>query len=227
MTRRLLLPLSLAVNLALLGAGLWLWSGLAARSLLGQFVEPARERQLSQFEVLPVRPGSVVFLGDSITAGGSWHELFPHTPVHNRGIGGDTAAGVLARIAQVTDGRPAAVFLMIGTNDLFIGRAPAAIAQKVEAIVTAIASTSPGTQVYLQSVLPRAAEYRDRVVALNRALEAVTERTASVWVNLYPYMLDVSDGSIRNDYSNDELHLTGRGYLAWRAQIDPLVRSHR
>jgi hypothetical protein len=35
--------------------------------------------------------GEVVFLGDSITAGGAWHEWFPDVPVVNRGIDGDTS----------------------------------------------------------------------------------------------------------------------------------------
>jgi len=43
-------------------------------------------------------------------------------------------------------------------------------------------------------------------------------------LDLYPVFLDAADGSIRNDLSNDELHLLGAGYLAWRDAISALVR---
>jgi lysophospholipase L1-like esterase len=62
-----------------------------------------------------------VFLGDSITQG--WNDLasaFPDMKVANRGInGGDTTRGVLIRLQDdVLSLDPAAIVLLIGTNDL-------------------------------------------------------------------------------------------------------------
>src|SRR3954451_1058356 len=48
-----------------------------------------------------VGDADVVMLGDSITEGIDWHELFPHVRILNRGIGGDTSAGVLNRLDEV------------------------------------------------------------------------------------------------------------------------------
>jgi len=72
-------------------------------------------------------PQAIVFLGDSLTSACEWHELFGNNlTILNRGIGGDTSAGVLKRIPTVAVLRPAAVFLMIGTNDAqALGYAPA------------------------------------------------------------------------------------------------------
>lgn len=79
------------------------------------------------FRVLP-SPGSraIVFLGDSLTSGCEWRELFGHQlTILNRGIGGDTSAGVLKRVSTVAALRPVATFLMIGTNDAqLLGYAP-------------------------------------------------------------------------------------------------------
>jgi lysophospholipase L1-like esterase len=176
---------------------------------------------VSQFEVLPVLPGDTVFLGDSITEGGSWHELFPESRVRNRGIGGDVTMGVLARVNQVSRGAPSQVFLLIGTNDLAFGIPEADIVANIRRIIDEILEESPRTEIFVQSVLPRAAEYRERIESLNRLLQPSINGVAQ-WVELYPLFLD-ADGSINDAYSNDELHLNGRGYLVWREAISGYV----
>ena len=90
------------------------YSAVASGYLISLFIQPAHERWVSQFEELPIASGDTVFLGDSITEGGSWHELFPESSVRNRGIGGVTTSGILARIDQIRHGKPGQIFLMIG-----------------------------------------------------------------------------------------------------------------
>jgi lysophospholipase L1-like esterase len=180
-------------------------------------IKPHYARAVTQFKALPVESGDTVFLGDSLTEFGMWTALFPDTPVRNRGIVGDDTAGVLARLDEVTAGRPAQVFLMIGTNDLTYGVPHRQIVANVERIVSAIKADSPRTEVFVQSLLPRAKSFRDRVESLNRALRSAVEGDAT-WIDLYPHFLD-ADGSIADRFSNDELHLFGSGYLVWRDAI--------
>ena len=116
------------------------------------------------------------------------------------------------------------VFLLIGTNDLAFGVAETDIVRNVRDIIDEIQAVSPQTEIYVQSVLPRAVEYREQVESLNRALQPVIEEAAT-WIDLYPIFLD-SDGSIKNAYSNDELHLHGAGYVAWRDAIKTFVTTH-
>ena len=59
--------------------------------------------------------------GDSLTEGIDWRELFPDVKILNRGIGGDTSAGVLNRLDEVIGRHPKIVVLMIGANDLRMG----------------------------------------------------------------------------------------------------------
>ncbi len=221
--KRFLIGLSVTVNLLVLAGAIWVATGAPLRAAVRAFVQPAHDRWVSQFAVLPVQPGDVVFLGDSITEGGAWEELFPDVPVRNRGIGGDRTPGALERLDQVTKGQPAKVFLKIGTNDLFVGTPEEEIAANIGTILERIASESPETRAYVQSVLPRQAEWREAVESLNRRLEAVAGEHGATWVDLYPLFLDPDDGSIRDDLANDELHLLGKGYLVWRDHIDELV----
>jgi lysophospholipase L1-like esterase len=229
--KKLLIGISIAINLLLLTVVAWVWLGGARGLILEYFIEPSHTRWVSQFETLPVQPGDVVFLGDSITEGGAWHELFPQSQVRNRGIGGDTTTGVLARLGQVTAGKPAQVFLMIGTNDLAMGTPISQIAANIGEIVDQIRIASPETAIFVQTVLPRAADYRSDVETLNAEILATIGGKAN-WVDLYPEFLSPGDGSIEDALSNDELHLMGEGYLLWRDTLKPLViqrslRYHR
>jgi lysophospholipase L1-like esterase len=145
----------------------------------------------------------------------------PRSRVRNRGIGGDVTIGVLARVNQISRGAPSQVFLLIGTNDLAFGVAEADIVANVRSIIDEILEESPRTAIFVQSVLPRAAEYRERIESLNRLLQPSIDGVAQ-WVDLYPLFLD-ADGSINDTYSNDELHLNGTGYLVWREAISGYV----
>ena len=80
-------------------------------------VLPKRERHVSFFAAFPVEQRDIVFVGDELTEEGRWSELFPGTPVKNRGIAGDTTRDVALRIGQVASGNPGKVFLMIGGKD--------------------------------------------------------------------------------------------------------------
>lgn len=196
---------------------------IGAKSLLRHTVmKIGYEGRVSKFDAYPIATGDVVFLGDSITEGGLWHEMFPGIPVKNRGISGDTTEGVVARLDQITRGKPGKVFLLIGTNDLFHNEPIDTVVENISTIVNTIQDNSPETEIFVQSILPRADDYKDRVEALNAGVkEAVTGKAQ--WIDLYPLFLDPEDGSIRNDLSLDELHLVGKGYLLWQDRIQPLV----
>lgn len=222
---RKLLVVSLALNALVLAFVAWVALGPGQRTIVRAFLEGHNARQISAFEAFPIAPDDVVFLGDSITAGGPWEELFPGIRVRNRGIGGDTTDGVLRRLEQVTSGGPAKVFLLIGTNDLARGASEAEIVAGIEEILDGLKQQTPDTEVYLQSVLPRGAGYRDEIEALNARLAEVAIEMGAAWVDLYPAFLDEGTGAIRAELSNDALHLLGPGYTLWREQIESPVRA--
>ncbi len=126
--------------------------------------------RMDLFAATPLGAGDIVFLGDSITEGAEWNELFPDLPVRDRGISGDTTAGVLARLDTVTASRPAAVFLLIGTNELAPSLDPAPSLARQREILERIRRESPDTRVFVQSLLPRAAAFRERDRKLQRCL---------------------------------------------------------
>ncbi len=215
--RKALVGLSVALNLVVIGAATWLWFGEPFRALVHPMMTTAA---VSFFDAYPVEPGDIVLLGDSITFGGHWNEIAPGRPVRNRGIGGDRTDDLLARLEPILEGRPSKLFLMIGTNDLGTGVPHDTIVARYATLLDRFASETPSTTVYVQSVLPRAADYRERIERLNQALRAMAAERGLTYIDLYPAFL-AEDGSIRDELTFDEIHLTGDGYREWHRLLEP------
>lgn len=166
-------------------------------------------------------------LGDSITAGCEWRELFRRNDVYNRGIGNDTTVGVLHRISTVTRMRPSAVFLMIGTNDAqTAGLSPEESAQNIRLIIQRIHTESPGTHVYLESLLPSKQPKKNLwVSAANKLLRNVAGATGAEWVDLYPLFAIPGTDVIQDQYTVDGLHLSAEGYDVWLRRIRPALHA--
>lgn len=185
------------------------------------------------FEMLGVQPRNIVFLGDSITDGCEWSELFGNPSCLNRGISGDRSDWLLERIDAVAAGRPRRIFLMIGINDLAQGRTPEQIAAAVREIVARVRELSPRTRLHIQSVLPVNGKSFDNfrghyahaaeIPVTNALLKRLCEEEQIPWIDLYTAMVD-DEGNLRAEYTNDGLHLLGAGYAVWKKRIEAYVR---
>lgn len=183
---------------------------------------PYWQHRVDLFQRLPNPDGEVVFLGDSITDGSEWKELVGLPQVTNRGISGDTAWGVLARIEEVTDGDPAKIFLLIGTNDLAHGESVADVNAKIAEILETIGKQAPDARVYLQSVLPVYGEDSERknkrIRTLNTRLTDLDTLQHVTYVDIATPMQN-EEGELRSEVSTDGLHLNGKGYYLWYSVI--------
>ena len=193
------------------------------RGLLFRLFGPAQVSRQTQLAALPVPPKHILFLGDSITEQGMWHEWFPDLPTVNRGVGGETTEQVLARIdAAVSE--PIAVFLLIGTNDIS-GAVPSSdIVENLRAIIAAIRERAPSVPIFIESIMPRTLKYREEIVHLNRLYrEAVADAGKNVsYVDLWP-ALATPAGALRVELTGDNVHLNGEGYRAWVDVLHPII----
>lgn len=186
------------------------------------------------FEVLPVTSDDIIFLGNSITNGAEWCELFSDPHVKNRGISGDTAEGVYDRLAPILSGKPKKIFLMIGINDVARGRTTDEIAGGIRAIAERIVAESPSTQLYLQSILPvndcfgkfegHTSRYR-QVAEINAEIRRMASEMKVVYIDIYSRFAEPVSGKMRPELTNDGLHLLGTGYLLWRDIVTPYVKE--
>lgn len=186
------------------------------------------------FSVDPVPAHPVVFLGDSITYGADWKELFPYSPAVNRGIGGDTTLGLLKRMDQIIALKPSQIFLMIGTNDLCYNRPIPKIIANYRLILDRFREELPETTVYVQSVLP----FNDRIFPArglrnNDEIRELNDEIRSLTIEYrYPYIdLDSvftgPDGRLPVKYTSDGLHLSQTGYWQWQNQIKQYVSAEK
>jgi lysophospholipase L1-like esterase len=175
-----------------------------------------------------IQKGDIVFLGDSITDGGCWDELFPELNIKNRGINADDTVGVLARLDDILCCEPAALFILIGTNDLnwWNYRHDEEILANYSKILSRCKELSPSTQVFIQSILPRAKRYANQITVLNLHLEKLADSYGYTYINLHSHFADES-GSLKTEFHNDHLHLMSAGYKLWVELLTPYLEGFR
>ena len=182
----------------------------------------------SLFEVLPVLSSDIVFLGNSITDGCEWAELFNNRHVKNRGISADRSGWLLDRLDPIIEGHPKKLFLLIGTNDLAAGVTPEEIVANVAKLIDRFQNESRWTKIYVQSILPvngkDFSKYKNHyahshlIVPTNKKLEALCDEKEVTYLDVWGALAD-HDGKLDKRYTNDGLHLMGDGYLVWRDAI--------
>ena len=192
---------------------------------------PYYQHKKSMFESLPNSPGEIIFLGNSITDGCNWTELFSDLRVKNRGISGDVTEGILNRLDEVTESSPAKIFIMIGINDLARNKSKKKILDQCEIIVDQIIADSPETEIYLQSILPVNKKYgrfekhyskSDSIVSMNNGLENLAKRKGQIYVDLYSSFID-DENNLKDEFTEDGLHLNGKAYQMWKSLVDKYI----
>lgn len=184
------------------------------------------------FELLPDTKKEIVFLGNSITDGGEWIELFNNKRCKNRGISGDVTEGVLFRLDEVTRSKPAKVFLLIGINDLARGISKDTVFANICKIAENIRLISPKTKVFIQSIFPVNASFGkfekhvdkgEEVIFVNTELKKWCGQNGFRYVDLYKHLVTPGTDLLDPAYTNDGLHLLGAGYMKWVEVVKPLL----
>ena len=190
------------------------------------------EQRAGHFRLLPNERGEIVFLGDSITEGCRWSEVFRNPQIKNRGMSGDVTRGVLDRLDEVVESKPAKIFLMIGINDLAAGLTEKEVLANIKSIIREIRQKSPETELYLQSLLPVNPDFpifpdhtdkARQIKNINTVLRRMANDYGAVFVDLYP-LFTVEGDKLNPRYTNDGLHLTGAGYAVWKEAIASFLR---
>lgn len=193
------------------------------------------EQRATHFEQLSISPLDIVFVGNSITNGGEWHEIFNNKNIKNRGISGDIAEGLYDRLGTILEGEPHKIFLMIGINDIAKNNSIDSIVFNIEKSISKIHEESPNTTIYLQSVLPINPDFGmfsqhmkpDMIIKLNTELEKLADRSSSVYINLYSHFVIDGTTKMKPEYTNDGLHLLGAGYQKWREILSPYIDNEK
>lgn len=170
---------------------------------------------------------SIVMVGDSLTDGAEWREMFPGVAVVNRGVDGDTTAGVLRRMESIASARARKAFVMVGINDFKEGRTVEAVFEDYRTIVSALGKS--GMKVFVQSTLMcnvAKAEWisctaiQGRIRELNGRLAGLASPNV-VFIDINVRLAGA--GGLKPDLTYDGVHLNGEGYRIWRDEISKFV----
>ena len=185
---------------------------------------------IKKFKKSPLGYENIVFLGNSITAGGKdWSKRLNYPNIKNRGIGGDVTEGVLRRLDEITYYKPKAVFLLIGINDLWntspIEPTVDYISKNIIRITQEIKKKSPKTKVFVQTILPVEKQiYRVPINEINNFLKSEESKNSYSIIDLHSFFVD-DKGLIIEDFFSDGIHLTEQGYNNWVKIIRLIVQS--
>ena len=179
--------------------------------------------------------------GETVFTGSSLCELFPinemlqnvepRIRVYNRGIGGDCISGMINRVQPIVDGRPKAIFIMGGANDLLFSKiSNEKLLQQYERLLDIIARETPRTRVYIQSLLPLNEAHNEafmkgknaRFAEFNALLRAMAERRGLTFIDIWSAMQ--RNGELPEEYTFDGIHLKAAGYAVWIEKIRPYVK---
>jgi lysophospholipase L1-like esterase len=182
---------------------------------------PYYKAKKSIFEIMPNDTSEIIFLGNSITDNCDWYELFGKSNIKNRGIGGDIINGVIDRLDEVVESKPQKIFLMIGTNDLGRGNNLEKILSDYGRLVKLILTKTPETEVYLQSLLPtkdNPIRKNSDIIKINKGILQIAKSHSLTYVNLFD-LLKTDNNELNTSFTNDGLHINGKGYLIWKNEI--------
>jgi lysophospholipase L1-like esterase len=182
----------------------------------------------------------VVFMGDSITD--SWQQprfggFFPGKPYIDRGISGQTTPQMLLRFRpDVIALAPRVVVILAGTNDI-AGNTGPMTDEQIEGNLASMAELAKanGIRVVFSSILP-VSQYHvrpgdtgapqttrrpmARITALNTWMKAYAAANGHIYLDYFAAMVD-SDGLLKAELSEDDLHPTAAGY----AIMSPLAEA--
>lgn len=177
----------------------------------------------------PRSSNAVVFAGSSSFR--LWTNLpsaFPELTVLNRGFGGSTMRDLLRHFDQVVAiGRPRAVVVYEGDNDLAEQRMPEAIAAEYAEFLDRMQRQLPGTPVLILAVKasPKRRSLMELQRELNQRLHALcNSRPGAGFADTFAAVLDRSGEPDPTLFESDRLHLNDRGYRAWTPVITQALK---
>lgn len=189
------------------------------------------EQRKSHFEKLPNDSSEIIFLGNSITDGCNWSELFNDLRIKNRGISADITQGILDRLNEITEAKPLKIFIMIGINDLAAGISVDQLVANYKKIIEKIKTDSKDTKIFIQSILPVNPDFPKfknhtkksaEILEVNDKLKLLAQDFKLVYIDLYSLFV-INDNKLNPEYTNDGLHLTGSGYLVWKSAVQKYI----
>ncbi|MGB1309947.1 MAG: GDSL-type esterase/lipase family protein [Leucothrix sp.] len=179
-----------------------------------------------------VKPGSVIFLGDSLTQGLNVAAVANNAI--NYGIGMDSSVGLLRRIPSYPSLKQAStVVIAIGINDLLRAkRSPKAIIKNYHAILNHLSTLASNKRtIIVQAVFPVDEQLgltglNKQIVQLNQQLQTLAIQRGYPFINLYDQFTNHAGQLKPSLHIGDGIHLNNNGYRLWIRALKQEIATH-
>lgn len=199
--------------------------------------EPKSEPEKEFKEIKDYKKENFVFYGDSITQCYDTEHFYPDLPVVNTAHWGYLTPTLLDEVEErVLAYNPTKVFLLMGTNDLgYSDSTDEEIFENIKKVVQIIKKDRKNVKIYIQSIYP-VNETIDidagvwhirengRIRNINSMLEQYCKDNKYTYIDVYS-ALQEEDGSIKEEYTVEGLHITYDGYKKITEVLDKYVRE--
>ena len=176
-----------------------------------------------------IRPGKIVFFGDSMTEIFFLKKYFPEYDTFNSGISGNTTKDLLDRAdACLYSYSPSAVVMLIGSNDVVNeNRSTAYIIRNYRRLVEDM-NEHGIDRILLQSCYPihgEKAVFNRQIVLLNQEIRHLAEEYGCLFADVHSVLADPRTGEMRRAYSRDGLHPNRTGYTVIADYLEDYLRE--
>lgn len=198
----------------------------AKQRLVANKVTPRHPGNLRarQFELFAPK-ADIVMIGDSLTEGGLWNDMFPEVRLLNRGIAGDTTEKVIERLNAIIATEPRRAFIMLGINDLQEKLSVDHIFDNYLRIVRRLHTEN--IEIVIQSTLECAeklcgSDTLESVRKLNRRLKMYARANHFTYIDLNSEIS--SFRGLPDEHTVNGVHLTAQAYWVWYEILKPYMR---
>lgn len=178
----------------------------------------------------------LLMIGDSIMQGWEdeghalWQQFYEKRQAVNLGFDGDRTDHLLWRLenGEVEGIAPKIAVVLIGTNDIAMGRSARHTASGIQAILSALQRRLPDTKIVLLSIFPRSATRYDR---LRQTIDATNDLIAHYADSKQVFYLDLTKqfvdekGYIPKELMPDFVHPSKLGYQIWAETMEETIEK--
>lgn len=194
------------------------FSGIAQDNFINEIREFKRKDSIE----IP-KPNSILFVGSSSFR--MWTDLqkdFPQHSVINRGFGGSNLLDVIQYADQIIyPYKPSKVVIYAGENDIAQNKTANEVFDRFRILYGMIRAELKDVPVVFVSIKPSPSRenYLLEVKQANKLIKAyIAKQKNTTYVDVFTPMLN-SDGSFKDIYVEDKLHMNRKGYDIWKEVI--------
>lgn len=166
----------------------------------------------------------IIFIGTSLTQNFHLRNDFNNIHLKNMGFGGAETPAILNNLKRIITRKPPKIFLEAGINDVRNGRDMDAAFKNFVEMCTVSKTVSPGTRLYVQSVLPTlTSKFNTKIEVYNNQIMSYCKLHSVSYIDMYADF--IVDGKLNPLATIDGIHLTPYGYYLWKKHLLPYINE--